>query len=76
MPQSNNWVKTLRRTIKESIGSGWTVENDRGNMRLIYGTKTTGRKSINLPYLWEENQMIEALKFIEEGANTYLENNG
>ena len=76
MPQSNNWVKTLRRAIKESIGSGWTVENDRGNMRLIYGTKTTGRKSINLPYLWEENQMIEALKFIEEGANTYLENNG
>ena len=76
MPQSSTWVKTLRRAIKESIGSGWTVENDRGNMRLIYGTKTTGRKSINLPYLWEENQMIEALKFIEEGANTYLENNG
>ena len=76
MPQSNAWVKTFRRAIKENIGSGWTVENDRGNMRLIYGTKTTGRKSINLPYLWEENQMIEALKFIEEGANTYLENNG
>ena len=76
MPQSNAWVKTFRRAIKENIGSGWTVENDRGNMRLIHGNKTTGRTSINLPYSWEENQMIEALKFIETGAETYKENEG
>ena len=41
-------------------------------MRLIHGNKTEGRTSINLPYSWEHNQFIEALKFIEEGANTHL----
>ena len=76
MAQSQAWLKEFRTVIKASIGSGWTVENDRGNMRLIHGNKKEGRTSINLHYAWENNQFIEALKFIEEGANTYLENNG
>ena len=76
MAQSNNWVKDFRRTIKTSIGSGWTVENDRGNMRLIVGNKAEGRTSINLPYQWEEAQWPEAIQFIKHGADIYKENNG
>ena len=71
MAQSSNWVKDFRRTIKTSVGSGWTVENDRGNMRLIVGNKTTGRTSINLPYLWEEAKWPEAVQFIKHGADIY-----
>ena len=76
MAQSNNWVKEFRRTIKTSIGSDWTVENDRGNMRLIVGNKTKGRTSVNLPYLWEEAQWPEAIQFIKHGADIYNESNG
>ena len=76
MAQSNNWVKDFRRTIKTSVGSGWTVENDRGNMRLIVGNKAEGRTSINLPYQWEEAQWPEAIQFIKHGADIYKENNG
>ena len=76
MSQSNNWVKDFRKAIKASIGSGWTVENDRGNMRLIVGNKTTGRTSINLPYLWEEAKWPEAIQFIKHGADIYKECNG
>ena len=76
MSQSNNWVKDFRKAIKASIGSGWTVENDRENMRLIVGNKTTGRISINLPYLWEEAKWPEAIQFIKYGADIYKECNG
>ena len=50
MPQSNAWVKTFRRAIKENIGSGWTVKNDIVNMRLIVVNKKDGRISVNIPY--------------------------
>ena len=50
MPQSNAWVKTFRRAIKENIGSGRTVKNDRENMRLIVVNNKNGRISVNILY--------------------------
>jgi hypothetical protein len=50
MANSDSWVKEFRKAIKSNIGSGWQVSNDRGNMRLLYGSKETGRTSINLPF--------------------------
>ena len=44
-------------------------------MRLLYGSKETGRTSINLPFSWQENQWLEALKFIQIGAEVFKENN-
>jgi len=72
----NSWVKVFRRTLKASVGAGWTVENDRGNMRLIVGNKTEGRTSVNLPFSWDESQWPEAMQFIKVGADTYKQNNG
>jgi len=46
--QSNSWVRDFRKVIKTSVGTGWTVEDDKGNMRLIVGNKTDGRTSISL----------------------------
>ena len=37
----------------------------------MYGTKATGFLSINLPYKWQEDQWVEALKLIETAADTY-----
>ena len=76
MAKSDSWIKEFRRQIKVSCGSGWQVSNDRGNMRLLYGSKETGRTSINLPFSWQENQWFEAFKFIEQGAEVFKENNG
>ena len=75
MANSDSWVKEFRKAIKSNIGSGWQVSNDRGNMRLLYGSKETGRTSINLPFSWQENQWFDAFKFIEIGAEVYKENN-
>ena len=68
MANSDSWVKEFRKAIKTNIGSGWQVSNDRGNMRLLYGSKETGRTSINLPFSWQENQWFEAFKF-NQGKN-------
>ena len=76
MTQTNGWVRDFRRAIKSSVGSGWTVENDRGNMRLIVGKKTEGRTSVSLPYAWKESQWLEAAQFIKVGADAYKANNG
>jgi len=66
------WVKAFRRAIKVSVGTGWTVQPDRGYIRVLYGTKKTGFQSINLQYKWQEDQWVEALKLIETAADTYL----
>ena len=42
MSATESWVKEFRRAIKSSIGSGWQVSNDRGNMRLLHGNKKDG----------------------------------
>ena len=76
MPKSDCWIKEFRKIIKSKIGSGRQVSNDRGNMRLLYGSKETGRTSTNLPFSWQENQWIEAFKFIEIVADVFIENNG
>ena len=76
MADSNRWVKVFRKALKASVGAGWTVENDRGNMRLIVGNKTEGRTSVNLPFSWDESQWPEAMQFIKVGADTYKQNNG
>ena len=65
MAINESWVKDFRQAIKASIGLGWQVSNDRGNMRLLQGNKKEGFKSINLPYKWQEDQWVEALKYIE-----------
>ena len=39
MSATEGWVKEFRRAIKGSLGSGWQVSNDRGNMRLLVGNK-------------------------------------
>ena len=72
MAETNSWEKVFRRAIKVSVGTGWTVQSDRGNIRVLYGTKATGFLSINLPYKWQEDQWVEALKLIETAADTYL----
>ena len=74
MAETNSWEKVFRRAIKVSVGTGWTVQPDRGNIRVLYGTKATGFLSINLPYKWQEDQWFEALKLIETAADTYLNN--
>ena len=51
MTQTNSWVRDFRKAIKTSVGSGWTVENDRGNMRLIVGNKTEGELPLAFPTL-------------------------
>ena len=76
MANSDNWIKEFRRQIKVTCGSGWQVSNDRGNMRLLYGSKETGRTSINPPFSWQEDQWLEAFKFIKQGANVFKEHNG
>ena len=76
MADSNSWVKVFRQSLKASVGGGWTVENDRGNMRLIVGNKTEGRTSVNFPFYWDESQWPEAIQFIKVGADTYKQNNG
>ena len=68
------WVKTFRRQIKVQVGTGWTVQPDRGYVRVLYGTKKKGFQSINLQYKWQEDQWFEALKLIETAADTYLNN--
>ena len=75
MAKSDCWIKEFRKAIKSKIGSGWQVSNDRGNIRLLNGSKETGRTSINLPFSWQENQWIEAFKFIKIGADVFRENN-
>ena len=42
MAETNSWIKVFRRAIKVSVGTGWTVQPDRGNIRVLYGTKATG----------------------------------
>ena len=54
MADLNSWVKVFRKALKASVGAGWTVENDRGNMRLIVGNKKEGRTSVKLPLTCEE----------------------
>ena len=76
MAINESWVKDFRQAIKASIGLGWQVSNDRGNMRLLQGNKKEGFKSINLPYKWQEDQWVEALKYIEEGASIYFQYKG
>ena len=71
MAETKSWEKVFRRAIKVSVGTGWTVQPDRGNIRVLYGTKATGFLSINLPYKWQEDQWVEALKLIETAADTY-----
>ena len=71
MAQTNSWIKVFRRAIKVSVGTGWTVQPDRGNIRVLHGTKAKGFLSINLPYKWQEDQWVEALKLIETAADTY-----
>ena len=46
MGQVKPWVKAFRRAIKVSVGTGWTVQPDRGYIRVLYGTKKN-RLSIN-----------------------------
>ena len=72
MKTVNPWVKAFRRAIKISVGSGCTVQPDRGYIRVLYETKKTGFQSINLQYKREEDQWLEALKLIETAADTYL----
>ena len=69
--QTKSWIKGFRRAVKVSVGTGWTVQPDRGNIRVLYGTKATRFLSINLPYKWQEDQWVEALKLIETAADTY-----
>ena len=71
MAETNSWIKVFRRAIKVSVGTGWTVQPDRGNIRVLYGKKASGFLSINLPYKWQEDQWVEALKLIETAADTY-----
>ena len=52
MAETNSWIKVFRREIKVSVGTGWTVQPDRGYVRVLYGTKKSGFQSINLPYKW------------------------
>ena len=51
--QTNSWVRDFRKAIKTSVGSGWTVENDRGNMLLNVMSKINGRTFAKLTYIWE-----------------------
>ena len=59
MAETNSWIKVFRRAIKVSIGTGWTVQPDRGNIRVLYGKKASGFLSINLPYKWQEDQWVK-----------------
>ena len=52
MEQVKPWIKAFRRAIKVSVGTGWTVQADRGYIRFTYGTKKLGFQSINLQYKW------------------------
>ena len=69
MAETNSWIKVFRRAIKVSVGTGWTVQPDRGNIRVLYGKKASGFLSINLPYKWQEDQWVEALKLIQTAAD-------
>ena len=71
MAETNSWEKVFRRAIKVSVGTGWTVQPDRGNIRVLYGKKASGFLSINLPYKWQEDQWVEALRLIQTAADTY-----
>jgi len=73
MSATEGWVKEFRWAIKDKIGSGWQVSNDRGNMRLLVGNKKEGFQSINPPFAWQKDQWTEAYKFIEFGAEAYFE---
>ena len=73
MAQANSWEKEFRRAIKVHIGQGWTVQPDRGNIRVLYGNKKEGFKSINLPYKWQEDQWFDAFKLIEVASDSYKE---
>ena len=63
-------IKVSRRAIKVSFGTGWTVQPDRGNIRVLYGTKGSGFLSINLPYKWQEDQWVEDLEVIQTATDT------
>ena len=54
MSATESWVKEFRWAIKNQIGSGWHVSNDRGNMRLLQGNKKEGFSSINLPFVLQK----------------------
>ena len=71
MAETNSWEKVFRRAIKVNVGTGWTVQPDRGNIRVLHGTKATRFLSINLPYKWQEDQWVEALNLIQTAADTY-----
>ncbi len=51
--KKNSWVRDFRKAIKTTVGSGWTVENDRGNMLLNVMSKINGRTFAKLTYIWE-----------------------
>ena len=74
MAQTNSWIKVFRRAIKVSVGTGWTVQPDRGNIRVLYGTKATGFLSINLPYKWQDTPNIH-LCTIKDFMDFCKENN-
>ena len=71
MAETYSWIKVFRRAIKVSVGTGWIVQSDRGNIRVLYGTKGSGFLSINLPYKWQEDQWVEALKLTPAVADTF-----
>ncbi len=61
----DNWSKQFRRQVKLTCGDGWTVANSRGRMRLEV-REGDNRESITLPYAWDENDALSALKRIEQ----------
>ena len=74
MAETYSWIKVFRRAIKVSFGTGWIVQSDRGNICVLYGTKGSGFLSINLPYKWQEDQWVEALKLTPAAAADTFEN--
>ena len=37
--ETNSWIKVFRRAIKVSVGTGWTVQPDRGIFVFYMGKK-------------------------------------
>ena len=56
MPRINNqeyWAVGLRKGVSK-LAKGWTVEEARGNVRLVIRVPDTPKQSVVLPFAWNE----------------------
>jgi hypothetical protein len=58
--KATDWERGLRASVRSSLGSGWTLREDRGKARLEARTEAT-KGSVTLPFDWSRSNVGDIL---------------